>query len=797
MKRVSFFFLLVFTWTIQVTAETISEQDAYRVAQQFFAHNNGLTKGISPANASLQLAYASTGYYAFNRGETDGFIIVAADDCFDHTVLGYADHGTFDTENMPANMRWWLGEYDRQLKVAQKNGIVSKDVNVKSAQSERVEITPLLTSQWNQASPYNNLCPIYDGQKCPTGCVATALAQIAYYYKYPEKGTGSHSYEWSINYVSQGTLSTDFSVRSYDFGAMTDIYNSSSSQASCDAVAQLMYDIGIASEMQYASLSSGTNTINGAKGMVRNFDYDKSVVVLQRNYYKDDEWVEILYSSLAESIPLYYSGVNNEGGHAFVLDGYRDGYFHINWGWGGVSDGYFLVDALDPMSQGLGGTSAGYNQNQEIILNLKPAQSNSQYTPLMYCIGEFDITKKEQTRTSNAIFSSEISGQSNTGGFLYYGMGTQHLTFGAKVVDADGAVTWIVSPQSGDYSLYSGRSKYQISLKDFPAGDGEYYVYPAYRDDDGNWYEMRTSKLFYKRYLIANASGNNIVFTNPPSNIKASKLEFGEWKFTNLVAGETLTAQVTVSNTGNADFSGTPVFTICASGTNFTYGIASSAPIELNVAAGASVSATFSMIALSPGGYEFVVANGHQILETGSFIISDNPKGNPTLVLNSINFANKDNVPLDGIDITAQITCQNSAYNGHLIFAVFSEDGMKNITRVTQPFSINVGETKVVKYQGSFSGLQMNTTYKFGLLHYTSYMTPFDNGVVMFTTASGSGIDEVVNDNEQPVGTSIYNLSGICLLHFEAGVPLDLSSLAPGIYIVKAGNQAKRIVVNN
>ncbi len=794
MKRVSFFFLLVFAWTIQVTAEAISEQDAYRVAQQFFTHNNGLTKGISPANASLQLAEASTGYYAFNRGEADGFIIVAADDCFDHAVLGYADHGTFDTENMPANMRWWLGEYDRQLKAAQKNGIVSKGVNVKSVQTERAEITPLLTSQWNQASPYNNLCPTYDGQKCPTGCVATALAQIAYYYKYPEKGTGSHSYEWMINYVSQGTLSADFSARSYDFEAMTDVYNNSSSQASCEAVAQLMYDIGIASEMQYAPLSSGTVTINGAKGMVRNFDYDKSVVVLQRNYYKDDEWVEILYSSLAELVPLYYSGVNDEGGHAFVFDGYRDGYFHINWGWGGVSDGYFLVDALDPMSQGLGGTSAGYNQNQEIILNLKPAQSNSQYTPLMYCTGEFDITKKEQTRTSNAIFSGEIAGQSNTGGFLYYGMGTRHLTFGAKVVDADGAVTWIVSPQSGDYSLYSGRSKYQISLKDFPAGDGEYYVYPAYRDDDGNWYEMRTSKQFYKRYLIANASGNNIVFTNPSSNVKESKVVFGEWSFSNLISGETFTAQVDITNTGNADFLGNLSIVLCAKGTNLVYSIASSTPIEVSVPAGATIPAIFSMIALPSGEYEFAIINGYQALTTGALSIAPNPNGDPVLTLNSLEFANADNVPIDGIDITAQISCENSAYNGQLIFTVFSEDGTRNVSRVTQPFSINANETKTVKYKGSFVGVQANNTYKFGLYHYTNYMQPFDNGWLIFNTGSGMGIDEVTDDNLL-VETSVYNLSGIRVLHVEAGAQSDYSSLAPGIYIVKSGNSAKRIMV--
>ncbi len=351
MKKAILCLVLFLVCVGRAVAERISEQEAYNLAREFYVTGRRSAKNVQAA-ISLQMAHASTAYYAFNRGQRDGFVLVAADDCFPREILGYADKGTFDAANLPPNMKWWLGEYDRALEAKKQAGNqnrkVRKDVKQKDAEAERPEIEPLLTCQWGQGEPYNALCPVYDGERCLSGCVATAMAQLMYYHKYPEVGDGYSESE-----------------HIYDYDAMTDTYDESSSQESRYAVARLMYDAGIASRMSYGLYESYAYFYDAACGFVNNFKYDRSTILLWRNYYEEDEWIDMMYASLASSYPIFYTGqLQGGGGHAFVCDGYRDGYFHINWGWDGYCDGYFLVDGMTPEGYD------GFNFDQEAIFNL-------------------------------------------------------------------------------------------------------------------------------------------------------------------------------------------------------------------------------------------------------------------------------------------------------------------------------------------------------------------------------------------------------------------------------------------
>ena len=264
-------------------AGKITDAQAYTIASKFFNDNSAMRR--SPAyssEATVSLAHAASGYYAFNRGQGGGFVIVAADDNARNMVLGYADSGTFDADSMPAAMRWWLGEYGRELAHASAAG---DGTRVKRQLPVYDAVKPLLTSLWGQDEPYDALCPEYMGEQCPTGCVATAMAQIMYYHKWPERGTGSASYTWEVNGQTQGTLSADFSQSTYNWAAMTDTYSAASTQEAKDAVAKLMYDLGVASKMAYHPSGSGASSYTAVKAMADYFGYDPSVNMLDRNCY--------------------------------------------------------------------------------------------------------------------------------------------------------------------------------------------------------------------------------------------------------------------------------------------------------------------------------------------------------------------------------------------------------------------------------------------------------------------------------------------------------------------------------
>ncbi len=792
MKKLSLLLLFVFAYIMPIGAEKISEQEALATAQAFFVHTTGhkLSPNNVSASESLQLAHTSTGYYVFNRGVADGFVIVAADDKFSKDILGYADQGTFDIDNMPDNMRWWLGGYDRMLESVQKVGdnSLSKVIKVESSQVVRANIDPLVTSKWNQNSPYNDMCPTYNGIRCPSGCLATALAQIVYFNEYPQQGVGSHSYEWFVDRVSQGILSVDFSQHTYNYDAMLDTYDESSSAESRQAVAQLMSDIGILSNMGYKPAISGAQSLHALQGLIENLKYDKGAMLLSREFYTDEEWIDMVYNNLASGYPLYYSGLNQWAGHAFVCDGYRDGYFHINWGWGGSSDGYFLLDALDPGSQGIGGSSDGYNDGQEAIFNLKRPQSDSKYVIFMCNYNHFGIEQANLTNTSTATF---------TGAFNHLGLVTQTIVLGVKVVDSEGNATWIQTPTPATLNSYAAVDEIVINMSEFPTADGEYRVYPAYQDENGIWKEMRTKKTFPESYLIAKVSGKNISFSN--------QLIFSNWTPSEVIAEKEFTMKVDIENVTGAVYYDNIKLALMEYGTSNILGYSDA--VDVSIAIDSTSSVTFTMTAPAQHGFcnYFVVnSNGMTISEVLRLAVEENTETTEefTLTLNSLEVANADNVSLDNINITAQITCESGRYNGFVGFFVYPETGGFHIDYLVQDFYIRSGETLTVdKPSGDFYGLQTGKTYYVSIRYddprtgsWALLGTSSQNKY--FTISDPSSIDEIISDDAS-VATSVYNLLGIRLLHFEAGETIDTTSLSPGVYIVKTGDKSRRIVVND
>ncbi len=309
--------------------------------------------------------------YVFGK-QDNGYMILSADDIA-YPVLAYADNGTFDKENMPEAMKWWLDEYTRQIEYAAANS-AALGSDIRPAREQRQAIEPLLKTHWDQGEPYNRLCPVVNGSRGYTGCVATSMAQIMYYFKYPAVGTGKISYNDDEGCGKR--LTWDFTKNPFEWDKMLLNYsNQQYTDEQANAVSVMMKSAGAAVKMSYGADSSGALSLMTQHGLVKYLGYDPNLEYVLRSTVSSTKWDELMYENLVNVGPVLYGGGSMVGGgHSFVLDGYDgNGYYHFNWGWSSMSDGYFSLDALNPSALGAGGgTGGGYNFTQDAVLGIQP-----------------------------------------------------------------------------------------------------------------------------------------------------------------------------------------------------------------------------------------------------------------------------------------------------------------------------------------------------------------------------------------------------------------------------------------
>lgn len=306
----------------------------------------------------------------------DGFAVLPADDVAP-ALLGY---GTGTVASNP-EFDYFMAFLSERVALAAEH---PEWVN-SFTRPQRESIAPLCQTKWNQDVPYNNECPTDNGRKCYTGCVATSTAQLMKYFNWPPQATGTGKYYLHFGQASQTETPVDLSAYTFDWDNMLNEYNTdynystgewycTDTETQQTAVAHLMAAVGAGVEMQYGTSGSGAYSVNVGPALVNNFGFSKSIEYLERDYYSLYVWEEMMYENLKSCGPIVYNGRNDSGGHSFICDGYAgDGLFHINWGWGGMSDGNFLLDVLDPEHQGAGGSSAGYSTGSGAVLHAKPA----------------------------------------------------------------------------------------------------------------------------------------------------------------------------------------------------------------------------------------------------------------------------------------------------------------------------------------------------------------------------------------------------------------------------------------
>ena len=351
-----------------VQATEISQRHAAQLADRFYSQR-AAQQGLRSAGASA-LAYTfqqegTNAIYVYNNEAQESFVLVAGDDRV-APILGYSDQCTFDYANLPINAKAFFEQYAQEIASLRAD---EEEEEAKPIMTFDTAVEPLLKSKWGQQDPYDLYTPAIEGQQTPSGCVATAMAQVMYYHQWPERGTGSVSYTSHSSLIASQSvnidLSADFSQSVYQWDQMTDTYDANSTEAARKAVAKLMQDCGIAVQMQYGINGSGASNNSAPYALVNYFNYDKGIRTRHAYTMSDSAWVYLLKEELDAKRPMLHMGNLPTGmGHAFVCDGYnKEGYFHINWGWNGESDGYFLLTNLAPKRHGVGGGEDGANFN--------------------------------------------------------------------------------------------------------------------------------------------------------------------------------------------------------------------------------------------------------------------------------------------------------------------------------------------------------------------------------------------------------------------------------------------------
>ena len=502
--------LAVFCFALTTMAEPVGKQAALYAAQSYM-----LTKGknLSP-NPSPRRGAKGTSeegedyYYVFNAGNDGGYVIVSGDDRTE-PILGYVEQGTFDPENIPENMRSWLQLYADQIKYIIDNNIDPSSPLLRKRnriQGTKHSVGELLKTRWNQGQPYNITCPHYytnkdnDEHAYPaTGCTATAMAQVMNFYKYPEKTKAiipAHSNTYTLQNGTQKTVTVKAVPRNtpIDWENMRDTYSwkdEAHANAQDTAVANLMLYCGQSVHMGWGP-SSGANF--SAEAYTKYFGFDNSCYVGERRDYSIDDWFDMLYNEIEQGYPVLFSGFSSGGGHAFVLDGFDgENLFHLNWGWGGGSNGWFLVSILNPGdTSGIGASSSsdGYSMSQRALFNLRLPDDDKADTYLF--IKDVAITN---TTSIKATFENRTGA---TGSF----------NAGIVKLEEDGSVS-LVGTQQTISSLENNKSQTKtFPIKSRLTEEGTYKLSPASKPLRGSVWRPKFNMRNHYIEAVVDAEGN-------------------------------------------------------------------------------------------------------------------------------------------------------------------------------------------------------------------------------------------------------------------------------------------------
>lgn len=544
-------------------AESISQETALQKASSFLEKRQPAS--TRSKKAELRLATASEDYFIFNVGQKEGFVIISGDDCAPD-IIGYADEGQIDPQNMPDNMRSWLQGYADQISWMKAHGVKWQG-SQSTTRALKPAISPLLTCNWDQTAPYNNNCPIFSDERTVTGCVATAMAQIMYYHKYPSGATALiPAYTTRTEQIAMSELPST----TFEWNNMVDNYNGSYSDAQAAAVAKLMLYCGSAVKMDYDISDNGgsgaySNYVPDA--LINYFGYDAGTNELSRSDYSYLDWIDIIYDELANNRPVFISGQSTGGGHAFVCDGFaEDDFFHINWGWGGSSNGSFRISLLAPSEQGTGGssTSDGYNLSQSIIVGIRPDAG----TPKNSGLTVKNLKVYDNSSTSVVYNRSYVEGDFNpilTAEFWNYSIQNGTYDFGLRIKKGDTTIKDIIWTGENGTAVQSNHATIPASYIPFGANyeNGTYKIVAISKlHSESEWTECIDADKYYIEAIIDGTSLtlNVVAPSASAADLEVTEVSYATGEYPTIYVEEEVT--VKVKNNGAGAFHGDITFAI-------------------------------------------------------------------------------------------------------------------------------------------------------------------------------------------------------------------------------------------
>lgn len=769
----------------------------------------------APAKYSLVHTEKADGLntiYVLNDDSRNGYIVLSADDVAT-PLLGFTEAGSFDNDNIAPAMKNWLEQYSRQIAYAAENGM-----EVTSYDNGLPAVSPMLTTLWDQMAPYNNDCPTLNGKPTYTGCLATAMAQVINYHKYPEQGTGTASYIWNNT-----TLSYDFSAANhrFDYSLMADNYAAPTTDSQKAAVANLMLACGISVEMNYSNSSSGAISHKATMALVNNFNYDKGIRYALRDLYTLETWTDMMYKELSENRPVLYGGLNNvNGGHAFVIDGYENGYFHVNWGWSGMSDGYFLITALDPDMQGIGGSTSGYNYDQDAFLYVQKPKAGSEYYPGSFISGDFG---PEGTYTYSRSTRLNFLSTGMYEGWLSTCIVVQDFDFALKITDKDGNVQYMYLEETYRMSPFAGYNEVIYPTSAFEnLAEGTYTVTPA-TSCNGKMYDIPVyiNKSGAVKMTI---EADQVTFSRITADYKLKATDVKP--ASSIYRGKIARITAKITNSGD-EYLGSVYPVIRKPGSHLNSAALSSAAVQVDVPRNATVETEWLATiptTLTAGEYEMYIldSEGNEISDPAPITVSTAKVAAQRFAITSLEFPyatggnGTTNSPAlvgsQDFTVNATIECTSGYLTDMIVAFIFSPSSSTSIDYIIVPqLTLDTGESQTVKLSSNLTTVSENQTYYLLFRNNTS-QTWADNGSRYYFKITGlSGVESIeaveadnsvkiypnpvestfnVSSSSPIVNITAYSMTGAAVINESfsgqsESETVDASSLPAGTYLVK------------
>lgn len=664
-----------------------------------------------------------------------GFVVTLGD-----AVVGYADDGEFDIRTAPPALVSIL-----------KNAAGADDADTDD-NGQWTPVAPIANDKgyvmWNQDSPFNDLCPEYAvGQRSPSGCVATAMAQVMFVHQWPKRGTGTHTYSPAI--LNGNTLTADFGSTDYNWDAMIPYYadrlhaDGFTSEQSRAAVAELMLHCGVSVDMVYYT-QSGATDYDVPPALVNYFNYDRGLAYRKREHYATRDWLGFIHAELEAGRPVLAYGRSASGGHAYVFDGMdANGFIHVNWGWGGMSNGYFNTSALTPPTQGIGGSDGGFNYSQRIITGIKPVSDQ---------LSDFhvEITSTEAlSAAKKKIGNGEDVRIKLTGKVYNHGWRDADFDYALVLKDNAGEVVKVIEGPKGN-TLAMNATGYSPDFGNVNFGNlaaGEYTLYPAVRMTGGehDWIQVRDEYIGYPNILNVKVEGDEVSFSNP---------DYFDLEATDVTLPDVIYSQIpalittNVINNGDVEYHG-EIKAVLMEGNSQ---VASTSNYIIDLAPGMSTPIKFTDAFSAPAGdYKLTLLNddGQKVCQPMDVRVEVTP------VLGNVSSSSNLQVleaKISNVSVKATLKA-DGMFRGLLYAFIYNEKGaLEQGCLYPEYVSLDADSPVEVNLSGEFENGVPGKSYEVRLATYSNYTYNFltdADSEVLFVLEGESSVDEVGDDKTE------------------------------------------------